>query len=251
MTEVGATLRSYSVKDATCSTGSRTTSGRSGRGQVLAPGPTASTTAGTPSRVGTAAQRWTSPSGETPSTGWCDGFRGGSTNRAERGELACSLHRNRRIRGGSTSGAVRLEPDGPRRFRLRARNDSSVPAPFGIGFHPYLTVGIAIDDAGPADPGDPTSIERRPRAADRKRTGRRVGPDFTEPRSVGSMRLDTGYTDLVRGADGLARAFVARPDEGSSCQPLGRFVVPIPHGLHGRHAGSRSRDDDALLRSSQ
>ncbi len=30
---------------------------------------------------------------------------------------------------------------------FRARNASSVPAPFGIGFHPYLTVGTAIDDA--------------------------------------------------------------------------------------------------------
>jgi aldose 1-epimerase len=36
--------------------------------------------------------------------------------------------------------------------------------------------------------------------------------DFTVPRPIGSVHLDTGYTGLSRGADGLARAVLAAPD---------------------------------------
>ena len=97
---------------------------------------------------------------------------------------------------------------------IRARNASSVPAPFGIGFHPYLTVGTAIDDAVLQIPATRCLVmdDRGLPIGNEPVAGSDL--DFTEPRSVGSMRLDTGYTDLVRGSDGLARAFVARPDEG-------------------------------------
>ena len=38
--------------------------------------------------------------------------------------------------------------------------------------------------------------------------------DFIHPATVGSTRLDTGFTDLVRGPDGLARAEVSAPAGG-------------------------------------
>jgi aldose 1-epimerase len=95
---------------------------------------------------------------------------------------------------------------------IRARNASSVPAPFGIGFHPYLTVGIAIDDAVLRIPATRYLLtdDRGLPIGNEPVAGSDL--DFTEPRSVGSMRLDTGYTDLLRGSDGLARASVARPE---------------------------------------
>jgi aldose 1-epimerase len=94
----------------------------------------------------------------------------------------------------------------------RARNASDVPAPLGIGFHPYLTVGMAIDDAVLSIPA------KRWVVTDDRELPIGIAPvdgsdrDFSEPRPVGPLRLDTGYTDLVRGPDDLARAFVATPE---------------------------------------
>ena len=67
---------------------------------------------------------------------------------------------------------------------LRVRNVGAEPAPFGAGFHPYLTVG-AQDDGGL-----PTG-ERRPFDGS---VGR-----------IGDRALDTPLADLDRDADGWAR----------------------------------------------
>ena len=40
--------------------------------------------------------------------------------------------------------------------------------------------------------------------------------DFTEPRVVAATRLDTAYTDLVRGDDGLCRATLTDPADDRS-----------------------------------
>jgi aldose 1-epimerase len=53
--------------------------------------------------------------------------------------------------------------------------------------------------------------------------------DFTDPRPIGALQLDTGFTDLVRGPDGLARACLARPDEDRRVtlwvDPLFRYLM--------------------------
>jgi aldose 1-epimerase len=89
-------------------------------------------------------------------------------------------------------------------------NLSDRPAPFGLGFHPYLTVGGPIDRAGLQVPA------RRRLVADERSlpTGEAVPVegtpfDFVLPRPIGETRLDTAYTELIRGDDGRARVVVA------------------------------------------
>jgi aldose 1-epimerase len=216
VTEVGATLRHYSVEGADIIDGFGVDEwSPSGRGQVLAPWPNR-LDGGTyqfEGREGQAAldepERHNAIHGLVRWLPWRP-----ASKSANEVELTCVLHPQPgypwRL---DLQVGYRLDGTGLT-VSILARNASSVPAPFGIGFHPYLTVGAVVDDAVlqiPAtrclltdDRGLPTGTE--PVAGS--------DLDFTERRAVGSMRLDTGYTDLVRGTDGLARAFVARPDGG-------------------------------------
>ena len=107
--------------------------------------------------------------------------------------------------------AYTLLPDGLR-VRQTATNVGAAPAPYGAGFHPYLTVGSARVD------GD---VLRVP-AATYMRLDQRSLPtgtapvdgtpfDFREPRPIGATVLDTGYTDLLRDPDGFARVQLTPP----------------------------------------
>jgi aldose 1-epimerase len=91
--------------------------------------------------------------------------------------------------------------------RTGARNIGSDPLPYGAGQHPYLTVGTEFIDTAqlrvPAQRILQTDNRQIP-------TGRLLevagsDRDFREFRSIGSLRLDTCYTDLERGFDRLAR----------------------------------------------
>jgi aldose 1-epimerase len=89
---------------------------------------------------------------------------------------------------------------------ISATNMGTEPAPYGDGSHPYLTVGTplidqaeltipattawACDDRGLPTHGIPVD-------------GTEL--DFRKPRLVEATQLDTPYTDLIRGGDGLAR----------------------------------------------
>lgn len=87
---------------------------------------------------------------------------------------------------------------------LGARNDGDRPAPYGVGHHPYVTVGARVDDVVltvPAkqrlvtdDRGIPVGAEAVAGTA----------YDFRSPRAVGDLVLDTAYVDLERGSDGRA-----------------------------------------------
>jgi aldose 1-epimerase len=88
-------------------------------------------------------------------------------------------------------------------------------APFGVGFHPYLSLGTASIDAlqltVPAasylDPGGPAMVPVAGTPA-----------DFTKPRIVGATQLDTAFGDLVRGADGRAISRLETGDAGRSVE---------------------------------
>jgi aldose 1-epimerase len=87
-----------------------------------------------------------------------------------------------------------------------ARTEGPVSAPYGTGAHPYLTVGGATVDTArltvpaatylhPDDRGipvDPRPVESTPY-------------DFRDPRPIGDLVLDTAYRDVRRDADGLWR----------------------------------------------
>lgn len=99
------------------------------------------------------------------------------------------------------------------RVTTAARNLSKAAAPVGAGSHPYLTVGTPTIDAAtltiparsyfkaddhnipqpPAVPVDGTPF------------------DFRSAKQIGSTQMDTGFADLIRGSDGLARVVLAAP----------------------------------------
>ncbi len=107
-----------------------------------------------------------------------------------------------------------LSPDGLE-VATRATNIGSGRLPYGVGQHPYLSVGTGIvDDAIlqlpastrlPADPRKlvPTGSEEPVEA---------TPYDFREPRPVEALVLDDAFTDLDTGRDGIARATVAGND---------------------------------------
>jgi aldose 1-epimerase len=91
-------------------------------------------------------------------------------------------------------------------------NRSRTRAPFGIGFHPYLTVDTDRVDG----------IELRIPASQRLLTddqGLPVGAtavtgtiyDFTQPRPIADVVLDTAYTELSRDGDGRASVMLSNP----------------------------------------
>ena len=99
----------------------------------------------------------------------------------------------------------------------RAFNADREPAPFGVGFHPYLTLGTASVDGltltvpattylqpdSPADGPVMAAVTGTPQ-------------DFIRPRRIGSTRLDNAFGSLVRGDDGRASARLHDPDTGRS-----------------------------------
>lgn len=216
VTEVGATLRHYSVNEVDVIDGFAADEwAPSGRGQVLAPWPNR-LDGGKYRFDGRDAQAaLDEPELRNAIHGLVRWLPWQVTTQAADGvELACLLvpqpgypwRLHLRV-------AYRLDATGLS-VSVQARNDSDVTVPFGIGFHPYLTVGMAIDDAVLHIPARRWLVmdDRELPIEDRPVAG--ADHDFTEARRIGSLRLDTGYTDLVRASDGLARASLTRPDGG-------------------------------------
>ncbi|MEP7089495.1 MAG: aldose 1-epimerase family protein, partial [Nocardioidaceae bacterium] len=98
-----------------------------------------------------------------------------------------------------------------------ATNLGDSPAPYAYGAHPYLTTG-----SGPVDGWELTlPVATRLLVDDRLiPTGRDdvrdTDLDFRVARPIRSTRLDTAFTDVVRGADGRAEVVLrdARSDVG-------------------------------------
>jgi aldose 1-epimerase len=109
----------------------------------------------------------------------------------------------------------RLEPDGLA-VTLRATNLGTATAPFGAGFHPYLTFGEPrIDDALlelPARTRQPVDDRLLPAGAPVDVAGTEY--DFRAARPIGPLALDTCFGDVERDADGLARVRLTAPDGG-------------------------------------
>jgi aldose 1-epimerase len=95
---------------------------------------------------------------------------------------------------------------------LTAENLSEGPAPFGVGFHPYVTLGGPIDDAVLTIPATRrwSSDDRGLPTTDEPVAG--TPDDFTTGTTIGATRLDTAFSDLTRDDDGRARVVVASQD---------------------------------------
>jgi aldose 1-epimerase len=107
--------------------------------------------------------------------------------------------------------AYTLTPAGLR-VRQSVRNLGATPAPYGAGFHPYLTAGTpSIDECLLALPAR-TSLVVNARLIPTGRANVAGTPlDFRRPRAIGGTAMDAGFTDLERGADGLASVELCAP----------------------------------------
>jgi aldose 1-epimerase len=112
-----------------------------------------------------------------------------------------------------------------------AENMGRSDLPFGLGFHPYLTVGTTtVDQMRLLVPATQRLI-----ADDRGLpTGRApvMGTefDFRHGRLIGATKLDTGYTGLERDSDGRSRVELDHPDEPTGAtvwadERFGYFMV--------------------------
>src|SRR5262245_28983889 len=219
VTEVGATLRSYSIVDVDVidgfAVGERSSAGR---GQVLAPWPNRLDEGrySFEGRDGRAALD--EPATRTAIHGLVRWLPWQAVSRGESSvTLVCVLHPqpgypwrlDLRVE-------YRLDADGLT-VRVSARNVSDAPAPFGIGFHPYLTVGTPVIDLSqltiPARRRLVTD-ERGLPSGDQAVAGTAL--DFTTRRPVGLTRLDTAFTDLCPGDDGKTRVELEHPDRARS-----------------------------------
>ena len=215
ITEVGATLRSLTVGDRAVVDGFGPDEwSHAGRGQVLAPWP---------NRLGDGAYTFQDVSAQAPidEVGGHNAIHGlvrwlpwRLTGRAQnRVGLKCELHPS-----PAYPFALRIEIE----YRLGregltvttdAQNFGDGDLPFGLGFHPYLTVGTAtIDQARLRVPARSRLV-----ADERGLPTGSVGVastefDFTASRPIGVTRLDTAFWDLNRDSDGRARVDLDHPD---------------------------------------
>jgi aldose 1-epimerase len=92
---------------------------------------------------------------------------------------------------------------------VRVRNAGSEPAPFGLGMHPYLSVGAGAD-------GDLGAAELTVAARTRMVVDGGLPTGQTQPfdgavGTIGERVLDDPLTDLVRDDDGWARVRLRGP----------------------------------------
>lgn len=220
VTEVGAALRRYSMGDRAILDGFA--SGempRGGRGQVLAPWP---------NRLAGGRYRFGDEEHQVP------------LDEPGRGNANHGLVRwaNWRVRELETDRVVmghrqhprpgypfaldlavehRLTDDGLR-VSTTATNIGDGPLPFGLGFHPYLSVGTPTVDEALLQVPAAIRLETDERGVP---TGTEVALagtplDFRRPRPVGDLHLDTAFGHLDADDDGRHRIVVASPDGSRS-----------------------------------
>jgi aldose 1-epimerase len=96
-----------------------------------------------------------------------------------------------------------------------ATNVGDDPCPYGCGAHPYLSVGTETVDVTVLHAPAGTMLQADGRGIPTGATPvAGTDYDFREPRAIGAMKLDHGFTDLVRDQDGLARVELTNPETG-------------------------------------
>ncbi len=218
VTEVGATLREYVVGNEPILDGFGVDDwSHDGRGQVLAPWP---------NRLGDGRYEF---GGELCQAAIDEPARGNAIHGLVRWvPWRAEAHAQNMV---ALSYVIRPTPAYPHVLRLRVtyrvgRDGLSVSAsaenlgaralPFGLGFHPYLTVGTGrVDTTVLCLPGRERLVlddRRLPTGEVRPVAGTEL--DLTRPRAIGSTRLDACYTALERDASGLAWATLEAPGQG-------------------------------------
>ncbi|QIN81491.1 aldose epimerase [Rubrobacter tropicus] len=122
-----------------------------------------------------------------------------------------------------------------------ATNVGDSPLPFGAGHHPYLTVGTRTIDAATLRLPARTTLETNDRLIP---TGRSsvagTDFDFRDGREIGATQLDTCFTDVIPEADGFTRVYLTHPD-GSPQITLG---MDPSHGFIQVYTGDTLPEED-------
>jgi aldose 1-epimerase len=213
--QVGGGLRSYNVSGRAVLDGYATEAEiAGGRGQVLAPWP---------NRVRDGRYRWQQrdhqlPLTEVPAGNAIHGLvRWAPWSVLERSDTGVTMGVRLWPQPGypfqlAVTATYALGEDGLS-VTLEGRNLGTEPLPYGIGQHPYVTVGTeVVDDAVLTVP-----------AATRLRLDDRGLPSGTEPvagteldfrvgRPIGDLRLDVPFTDLARDGSGRVALRLERSD---------------------------------------
>lgn len=109
-----------------------------------------------------------------------------------------------------------LDPDLGLQMELTASNAGASPAPYGLGMHPYLTVGTPTIDACelslPASTWLPVDDHGIPSAGQLSVEGSPL--DFRKARPIGATVIDTAFSSLERGPDGRATVTLRDPASG-------------------------------------
>jgi aldose 1-epimerase len=98
-----------------------------------------------------------------------------------------------------------------------ATNCGPDPCPYGCGFHPYLTLGTErIDPLVLCAPGGTVLASNERGIPSGRSPVEGTEYDFRRPRPIGATRLDSCFTDLERGEDGLAHVQIEDPGSGDA-----------------------------------
>jgi aldose 1-epimerase len=93
--------------------------------------------------------------------------------------------------------------------RTSAENLGSRAAPYGVGHHPYLSAGASIDTARLTLPAQRRLITDERQIPTGAEPVEDTAYDFRTPREIGTLVLDACFGDLIRDADGRARVRLA------------------------------------------
>jgi len=214
VTEVGATLRAYTVGGTAILDGfAPDTLPTGGRGQVLMPWPNRVaggryTFAGQQHQLALSEARAQNAShGLVRWANWTL-----AAQAANRAVLRLVLHPQSGYPFALALELAYTLDDHGLTVRATARNVGTGAAPFGVGFHPYFTTGTpTIDDAILTVPAN-TTLATDERMIPTGHVAMDNTPlDFRAPRPLGDTHLDTCYTNLIPDADGRARITLAGP----------------------------------------
>lgn len=216
ITEVGATLRAYEVGGRAFLDGFELDEMSSGgRGQVLAPWP--NRLAGGSYEFGGARFQLALSEAKTQNAShglvrWANWQL--VAHEEARVTLALTLHPQS---GYPFALALELTyslADDGLTVHTTARNVGAKALPFGIGFHPYFTVGTAwVDEATFTLPAA-TSLLTDERMIPTGRAGVAGGPlDFRTARAISDTVIDACFTDLAGDTDGRTQIGLASPTD--------------------------------------
>ncbi len=101
---------------------------------------------------------------------------------------------------------------------LTALNEGSTAAPYGVGFHPYLSAGAARIDGALLSFQSSKQLALDDRKLPIGEGEVSAAHDFRRGRPLSGTRLDDCFTGLLRGADGRARVQLQRADGAGTAE---------------------------------